>query len=164
MKLDLKKIFFVIVVFCNITPLFSQGELTSDEYYLYYLNDKVVNIIKESIPDKKFNKIVKKELELNSNSLYVTIYQDSSGNILDVETVEDKRINLFNKKNIKKIKANIKKLEPLNIFVSLDTITYSSKKKFFTLHKNSSFTLVIKLSRVWDEFHKNMMDKYNNGL
>lgn len=164
MKLDLKKIFFVIVVFCNITPLFSQGELISDDYYLSYLNNKVVNVIKESIPDKKFNKIVKKELELNSNSLYVTIYQDSSGNILDVETVENKRINLFNKKNIKKIKANIKKLGPLNIVVCDDVITYSSKKKFFTLHKKSRLSLVIKLSRTWSEYEKNRMDKYNNGL
>ena len=146
----MKKIISIILLCFSFHTLFSQGKLTDDYNYLISINKQITDIVKISISKEKLRAIIKKEQNTNMAYLFIEIYQDSTGCISKVLTKQRFYDKFFTKRELRKIKRQIKKIGKLDIYVDWDVLHYLTKENYFSIAKYSQTFFVIKLDTVSD--------------
>ncbi|MFV0599030.1 MAG: hypothetical protein ACK5M0_04810 [Bacteroidales bacterium] len=146
----MKKILIILFLF-SINYVFSQGKLTCDGKYFSSINQQLTNIVKSSINEEKIVSLIKIEADRKKPSLFITINQDSTGLIKKVELKEASNNKFFTKRELRKIKRQIKKMKGLDIYVDPYVLHYlQTKEKYFSMTKYNDVTYVIRLSSVSD--------------
>src|SRR5574344_1756429 len=105
----MKKIVSIIFLCLFINFMFAQGKMIDNYNYLISINRQITEIIKSSISKDKLNAIIKNELNVNKSSLFVEIYQDSTGAIIKVNINKSLYCKYFTKKELRNIIKKIKK-------------------------------------------------------
>lgn len=147
----MKKLLIILFLLLSYNSVYSQGNLTSDYNYLLSIHKQITNIVKSSISEEKLASLIKIEAERKKPSLFIIINQDSTGLIKKVEVKQLRNNKFFTKRELCKIKRQIKKMKGLDIYVDPDSLHYlQTKEKYFSVNKYNEVTCVIRLSSVLD--------------